>query len=92
MMTIVLSSVDVKSKVILPIFNPYQKSGEGNEPQLPCLIWGEKTPKSQNTGELPGNYLGIPRLPIFEIKKKLSSPGSLQPRLGGKGNRMVGST
>ena len=46
-----------------------QKSGEGKDPQLPCLIWDEKTPKSQNTGELPGNYQGIPRLPIFEIKK-----------------------
>ena len=69
MMTIVLSSVDVKSKVILPIFNPYQKSGEGTEPQLLCLIWGKKPFKSQNTRKLPGNYLRFPRLLIFEIKK-----------------------
>jgi hypothetical protein len=29
--------------------------------------------QSQNTWELPGTYLGIPRLPIFEIKKTLLS-------------------
>ena len=29
----------------------------------------KKTPQSQNTGELPGNYQGMPQVPIFEIKK-----------------------
>jgi len=35
----------------------------------------KKLPKSKNTGELPGNYWGIPRLPIFGIKKTLLPRG-----------------